>query len=254
MVLARGVKVNIAGVYCTLRVVPPAVSGVGRVSAAVASRRPSAAQRIGRGAAAISRSVPRADLIVSSRDRGQVLALPANWADRRFEISQPVTVQLAEDCDLFDVLAARYDGGQFWFDQVDPRADPASAAYLRRELTQMTEPQKLARLGLTDGQRRVYAAMYQSRTTAILADQRHRGELRLTAALAQAGATFRDFNEAGDTYRVSFAVDGRRHTSVVRKDDLSLLSAGICLSGQDRVFDLNSLVGVLREGAADGQF
>ena len=62
----------------------------------------------------------------------------------------------------------------------------------------------------------------------------------------------RDFAELTDGYRVVYTVDGRRHASVVRKGDLAVRAAGVCLSGRDGDFDLHSLVGVLREGAAEG--
>jgi hypothetical protein len=57
-----------------------------------------------------------------------------------------------------------------------------------------------------------------------------------------------EYLERGDSYRVTYRVDGQRFTSSVNKEDLSVQIAGICLSGEDREFDLASLVGVLREG------
>ena len=192
------------------------------------------------------------------------LAMPAGRGDARFELTGMAPVRLVEDAELFDTVRARFDGANFWFEDLDGRADPGAAAFLRQWIGEMADPRRVDRPGMTAVQREAYAAVYAERlrraeaerlatARAAALDARASGEKRLRDALWHAGAQLRDFADRGDVYSVSYTVDSRRFTSVVRKDDLTVQTAGICLSGEDRKFDLHSLVSVLREGDRTGQ-
>jgi hypothetical protein len=241
------VEVRIAGVVCRLSVTLGDFTGFGVFkptshSAAALVRPASLSER-----QKYLRLFPRVAVVNRWRDGKSTSAVAANTPDARFSNAAEVDLRLAEDSELFDTVAARFDGRAFWFEEVDPRADPAAAPYLRRALAAMTEPKALDRPALLPGQRLAYLLNYRDRLAAMVVDERTRSENRLREALAHAGAELRDFVERHGEYRVTFDVDGSRHVSVVRKDNLTIESAGICLSGQDRDFDLESLVGVLRE-------
>ncbi len=249
---SRGVVVRIAGVRCAMAVRPAAFEGWGVFRPASHTE----AELVSTASAGERRRYlalfPTVRLVLCARSKsgGRVEGVAACAPDAHFVGDErPAEVLLAADAALFDTVVARFDGLRLWFDEVDPRADPAVAAYLRHALTDLTEPAKLARGGLTRAHRLAYAVAHARRA----AQMQGYDERRLKAALGHAGADLRDFTDAGEVYRVTYRVDGRRHTSVVRKDDLTVQSAGICLSGQDRRFDLSSLVGVLREGAGAGR-
>lgn len=242
-----GVTVRIAGVVCQMRVKPWDFRGFG-----VFQPKSHAQATLVRPATMSERRkylalFPRVVLVIQARDEKSTRALPANIADARFASGDEIELRLVEECELFDTVAARFDGRQFWFDEIDPRTDPAIAPYLRRALAAMTEPKSLDRKGLTPGQRLAYLLNYRTRLESLMMDERTRSENRLRDALAHAGAELRDFVERNGAYRVTFDVDGTRHTSIVQKNDLTVETAGICLSGLDQNFDLESLVGVLRE-------
>ena len=75
--------------------------------------------------------------------------------------------------------------------------------------------------------------------------------MRVRQALedTRCGARLVGYAEREDGYRVEFAVGDERTVSLIEKGDLTVQVAGVCLSGEDRRFDLASLVGVLREAA-----
>jgi hypothetical protein len=168
---------------------------------------------------------------------------PAHHGDRRFAAPALLPVRLVEEAQPFDLAETRFDGAQAWFEGPDDRADPAAAAFLRQALNDMTPPEQVQRRGLSPEERTVYAFLFALRQEAT----RDRTEDRLRQALAHAGAELAGYLERADGYRVEYEVDGERHVSVVDKSDLSVQLAGVCLSGEDGHFDLNSLVGVLRE-------
>jgi hypothetical protein len=193
-------------------------------------------------------SLPLRRLILCHAQRKNWLAWPAHQADRRFPTADLVPVRLVEEGQAFETIVARCDGVQYWFDGAEERGDPSAAGYLREALRKMTPPEQVRRPGLSAEQRTAYAAAFAIRRQA----ERDRTEDRLRDALAHAGGQLTGYVERADGYRVEFRIDGRRHVSVVDKRDLSIQVAGICLSGEDRHFDLQSLVGVLREARDEG--
>ncbi len=252
-VLSGGlVTIRIAGVICTLRIQPLEFEGWG-----VFRPQSHAEANLVRTAKMAERQrylelFPLVRLILSCRAEEQWHALPAHRADSRFQIDGVIPVRLVEDANLFEVIEARFDGTQFWYAGPDSRWDPAMANYLRQELGQLTPPEKLHRSGLTAEERAAYALSYWPRFEATEEARRSREEERLRGALEHAGAKLQDYVERHDVYTVTYEVNGQRHVSAVAKKDLAVQVAGICLSGQDQNFDLQSLVGVIREAQGGG--
>jgi hypothetical protein len=191
-------------------------------------------------------------------------ALPSHYGDHRFRIKGPVPVLLCEDAvQPFDAIIARFDGQRFWYEQPDSRRNPALAAYLRQAFNEVLPPHQVSKKGLSREEREVYAFAWRSseevrrrleeaRRRGEAEARRHGAETRLADALSHAQGRLLSFIERDDVYTVTYRVHKRTHTSTVRKDDLTVLTSGICLSGRDHDFDLTSVVGVMREAATIG--
>ncbi|NEP55457.1 MAG: amino acid adenylation domain-containing protein [Symploca sp. SIO2G7] len=71
---------------------------------------------------------------------------------------------------------------------------------------------------------------------------------RLQQTFCVGGGELREFRDRGEYWQVEWTTsDGQHHSSAIDKDELTVISSGICLSGYDRDFDLQSLVGVIEQ-------
>jgi hypothetical protein len=196
---------------------------------------------------------PAVRLIACFREQGVWMAAPAHRGDQRFQIEGLAPLRFASELQPLETVRARFDGGNFWFESIDPAADAAVAAYLRQKLKEVADPNQLDRAGLSPEQKAAYAVHYLRLEEARRRMEVEQTERKLREALRHAGAELVEYLERHDSYRVTFTVGGRRHVSAVGKQDLGVQVAGICLSGQDRQFDLTSLVGVIREAEGAGE-
>ncbi len=165
--------------------------------------------------------------------RGQTwLAYPINESDswQRWGAARPVLVHLITEGAPFEAIVARWDGGAWWFEEIDRRADPRVAEQLREAMRAVTPPEAVRFKGITPEMRAAYdlAAQQAKEFQAVL--QPRRDEARLRAALQISGGELHEFHDRGDFWLVEWTTrDGERHTSAIAKKELTVVSAGICL-------------------------
>jgi hypothetical protein len=189
--------------------------------------------------------------------RGQTwLAYPANESDaqQRFGAARPLIIHLVSEGAQFEQVIARTDGGALYFEETDRRSDPVVAQTMRGELTHNTRVEDLRFASLTPEMRTAFELALQPYVPPV--KRRHKAsqaeslpksdQARLGEALQMGGARLEGFMDRGDYWTVEWTSrSGERHTSAIGKQDLTVISSGICLSGRDRDFDLQSLVGVI---------
>lgn len=204
--------------------------------------------------------LPRVRLILLEEFEKKWWAIAASNDKSRFSIKSAVPLQLVTRAGSFDTVYARFDGFSFWFESTDRRRDASIANKLRKNLDEDVKPEELHLLGMVPQEKSAYEILWRLKhpelypvgssqgSVAMSAPApRSRAEL-LSSALAHAGAQLDSYWSQDDSnITVRFNLDGQTHTVLVRQDDLSVVSAGICLSGEDSKFDLASLVGVFRE-------
>lgn len=212
-------------------------------------------------------------LVMVRREGDVIFGVPFKGNKYGFEPTQIFPVYLAQD-DMamdFDEILCRFDGANVWYETVPMNNDPARSEYLRTALNERTVPGEIEFTGLRFEDKIAYAVRHQlmldeeeairkaEREARKAAQEAHDRELmrnsrvRIQRAVEHGGGVFKSFTERGNNFTVTYTVDGDEYTSQIAKDrNLTVLTAGFCLSGRDRDFDLTSLISVIREGEARG--
>ncbi|RTL46206.1 MAG: hypothetical protein EKK48_02390 [Candidatus Melainabacteria bacterium] len=182
-------------------------------------------------------------------------SLFASGGDSRAQVSGPIPLYLVKNPSRFQTVCARFDGATFWYESADRRRDPAVARGLRDALQADISPDELHVRNAVPQEKVAYRMLWLRKNPHLTGSQVTPQSLlqRVEGALNHAGAQLDGmWNESPEQVAVRYVVDGHTHVSRIRPGDLSVVSAGICLSGLDQDFDLTSLVGVMREsGYAD---
>lgn len=263
-VVAGGrVRVRVSGIVYEMAVEDPSFQGWAVLKMVATGRcrvvgTPTPAQ-----ISAYLKLLPRVRLVLLDRHNHVWWGIAAQRPDPKLSLERPAPIQFADRAASFETIYARFDGQTFWFDSVDRRRDPKVARSLRTALQEDAIPRELRVLGMVPQEKEAYRLLWLLKHPE-LRDQRElwterdlpeSDSERLSKALDHAGAQLDGFWHQGEGNIVVRYVIGRTtHVAQVRSDDLTVLSAGICLAGDDQHFDLTSLVGVMQEYERQEEF
>lgn len=209
------------------------------------------------------------------------MGYPANESDfkQRLGKAAPIPVHLVEAGQPMEQVVTRFDGSNFWYEDRDRNSDPFIPDELRRLLADEKISDELRTVkGLTKELTQAYdmnlierlieremLEAAEARLRALEAERERlreqkrwedirrrieqeriekarRGPQKIREALAFAGSKFIHAVDHGHYWMVEWTTPaGRTMYTSVSKNDLTVISSGICLDGEDDKFDLQSL-------------
>jgi len=192
------------------------------------------------------KNLPQIRMNLCFRKEGVYYANPVKGSKLNLQSNLLYPIYLTDDLVMdFDRILCRFDGENFWHEDLDMGSDPEKPQYLRECLKNLTPSDKIRFKGLTVDEKACYAIR-------VAMDKKfleNNKELQLRKDIEHGGGRFISFQEKSDHFKIEYEVDGEKYTSHVAKTSgHKVLTAGICLNGGDADFDLKSLISVMREG------
>lgn len=150
----------------------------------------------------------------------------------------PAEIQLFER-----VIVRSISSSLHVFDHLDYQQNPEIPHYLDESFLQKVPVETLRFSGLRPSDKIAYGLALKL----ISEKEKQTAQGRLENALAHGGGSLKSYTERDTSYTVTWSVDSVEYVTAIEKADFQVVSSGICLSGEDKKFDLTSLVSVMRE-------
>lgn len=190
-------------------------------------------------------------ILAYETDRGWI-AQPMNResASKSLGLESEALVKNVTDCERFDVVVARFDGSNFWFDEVFMGGDLSKAAAMRECFRKDRTPRQMKLdLAKIKGMSPEDLKAFDLAVVSWAEFRKLSTEAALRKVLGDSGGKLGSYVIRGANIEVRWTTEsGRSYTSVVKKDSFDVVSAGICLSGGDKQFHLKDLPYIMKQG------
>ncbi len=190
----------------------------------------------------------RVRLCLAPADDSNWIAYPCNENEmlRRFGISEPIVVRLVDGVGKFESINVRFDGVTWWFESRDSNDDMSIVDEMLTMASRKTRAESLRIKGLTPEMRKAYDIYMNPIPVTGAPDLPMTDEDKLAEALERGGGRLVSHVDRGDRWSIEWETStGERHSSAISKEDMTVISAGVCLAGEDARFDLHTIVGVV---------
>lgn len=161
-----------------------------------------------------------------------------------------VIVKNVSGSERFDVIVARFDGVNFWFDEQFVGANVIKSEMMRScFVPDSTLPKMLVKLKEISGVTPEDICAFELAVASWKVFKKVSDETRIQNAIAIGGGKLGRYVIRGDMIEIDWkSQSGAQYKSLVQKETLDVVSAGICLSGEDTKFHLKDLPFIIDQG------
>jgi len=200
--------------------------------------------------------LPKLHLILCYETEHGWVAFPMNVesTQKRFAFTGEVVVKGVTDAERFDVVTTRFDGVHFWYDDIFDGADMIKSESMRDAFdTKLPISEMRNEFDKIKGHTPEDTHAFELAIASWQKFRRQSTEGQLKALLSAGGGRLQKYVVRGVNIEIKWqSASGQDYNSLVKKDSLDVVCAGICLDGQDEKFHLKDLPFVISRGEDGG--